>query len=95
MRTQTLVELDHQSKPLVLRGGVARTFRSLVSFLALLFLLTGTYLLGDAFEHPLAAQAVAVLAAALSLALAAILFYYLLNPRKRKLLPNSWFRRAA
>lgn len=90
-----LGEQDHRCKPLVLRGGVARTFRSLVSFLAVLFLLTGAYLLGDAFEHPLAAQAVAVLAAALSLALAATLFYYLLKPRKGKFLPNHWFRRAA
>src|SRR5579863_3404062 len=46
MRTQMLVELDRRSKPLVLRGGAARTFRSLASFLALLFLLTGAYLLG-------------------------------------------------
>jgi len=95
MRTEIFGRFDPQSKPLVLRGGVGRTFGSLISFLALLFLLTGAYLLGDAFEHPLDAQAVAVLAAALSLALAAILFYYLLKPRKRKFLPSSWFRRAA
>lgn len=95
MRTEAFGGMDRRIKPLVLRGGVARTFGSLVSFLALLFLLTGTYLLGDAFEHPLDAQAVAVLAAALSLALAAILFYYLLKPRKRKFLPNGWFKRAA
>jgi len=95
MRAGMLGHFDPQGKPLILRGGVARTFGSLVSFLASLFLLTGAYLLGDAFEHPLAAQAVAVLAAALSLALAAILFYYLLKPRKRRFLPSSWFRRAA
>jgi hypothetical protein len=39
-----------KSNRLVLRGGAARTFASLVSFLAFLFFLTGAYLLGDAFE---------------------------------------------
>lgn len=68
-------------KPLVIRGGLARTFGSLVSFLAAVFLLFGFYLLADAFEHPLSAEAVAVLAGALSIALAVILFYYLLKPR--------------
>jgi hypothetical protein len=70
-------------KPLVLRGGLARTFGSLVSFLALLFLLCGVYLLRDNIEHPLDAQPAATLAAAASITLAAILFYYLLKPRRR------------
>jgi len=70
-----------RTKPLVIRGSLARTFGSLVCFLAALFLLLGFYLLVDAFEHPLDAQAVAVLTSALSIALAAILFYYLLKPR--------------
>jgi uncharacterized BrkB/YihY/UPF0761 family membrane protein len=71
-------------KPLVLRGGLARTFGSLASFLAMLFLLLGLYLLRDALEHPLDAQAAAVLAAAFSITLAVILLYYLLKPRHRK-----------
>lgn len=74
MRAEILVRAAvHHVKPLVLRGGLAHTFGSLAGFLALLFLLFGPYLLGDAFEHPLAAGAVAVLAAAFSLTLAAIL----------------------
>lgn len=69
------------SKPLVIRGSLARTFGSLVCFLAALFSLLGFYLLADAFEHPLDAQAAAVLTGALSIALALILFYYLVKPR--------------
>jgi hypothetical protein len=74
--------VTHSVKPLVIRGGVVRTFGSLATFLAMLFLLLGSYLLGDALEHPLAAQAVAVLAAAFSITLAAILLYFLLKPRR-------------
>jgi len=75
MRTDTLDRVaTHHVRPLVIRG--------LASFLALLFLLLGSYLLGDAFEHPLDAQAVAVLAAAFSITLAAILLYFLLKPRR-------------
>ena len=40
-----------------------------------------SYLLGDAFVHPLEAQALAVLGAALSITLASILLYFLLKPR--------------
>lgn len=82
MRAETLVRVAaHHVKPLVIRGGLARTFGSLASFLAVLFLLGGLYLLGDAFEHPLTAQAVAVLAATFSITLASILLYFLLKPR--------------
>ncbi len=84
MRAETLVRAEtHHAKPLVIRGGLARTFGGLVSFLALLFLLMGLYLLRDAIVHPLDAQAIAVLAAAPSITLAAILFYFLLKPRPR------------
>jgi hypothetical protein len=86
MRDENLVRVaaHHVVKPLVIRAGLVRTFGSLVSFLALLFLLGGLYLLADAFEHPLAAQAVAVLAAAFSITLASILLYFLFKPRPRQ-----------
>lgn len=95
MRADTLSPVsEHQVKPLVIRGGLARTFGSLASFLAVLFLILGFYLLGDAFEHPLDAQAAAVLAAAFSITLAAILLYFLLKPRRRPRSRNVRFRRA-
>jgi hypothetical protein len=53
MRAETFVRIAHHHvKPLVIRGGLARTFGSLASFLAVLFLLLGLYLLGDGFQHP-------------------------------------------
>jgi hypothetical protein len=95
MRAETLVRVAaHDVKPLVIRGGLARTFGSLVSFLAVLFLFFGLYLLGDAFEHPLAAQAVAVLAAAFSITLASILLYFLCKPKHSKRPRTTRFRRA-
>ena len=95
MHAETLGHIPQHAKPLVIRGGVAHTFGSLVSFLALLFLLLGTYLLEDASENPLNAQAAAVLVATFSITLAAILFYYLLKPRHRKRARVASFRRAA
>jgi len=94
MRVETLARVTtHHIKPLVIRGGLARTFGSLASFLAVLFLIFGFYMLGDAFEHPLDAQAAAVLAAAFCITLAAILLYFLLKPRRSKRSRAVRFRR--
>ena len=83
-------------KPLIIRAGLARTFGGVAGFVATLFLLLGLYLLRDAFEHPLDAQALLVLAAALGITLAVILFYYLLKPKPRheERTRASWLRRA-
>ncbi|HEY2546183.1 MAG TPA: hypothetical protein VGI46_08975 [Candidatus Acidoferrum sp.] len=95
MRAETLVRIvTNDVKPLVIRGGLARTFGSLAGFLALLFLIFGFYILEDAFEHPLAAQAAAILAAAFSITLAAILIYFLLKPRRGARSRSARFRRA-
>jgi hypothetical protein len=96
MRAETLIRAaaHHVVKPLVIRGGLARTFGSLVSFLAILFLLGGLYLLGDAFEHPLDAQAAGVLAAAFSITLASILLYFHFKPRHGQRPRAARFRRA-
>ncbi|MHB8502109.1 MAG: hypothetical protein ACYDCG_12485 [Candidatus Acidiferrales bacterium] len=97
MRAESLVRASApHAKPLVIRGGLARTFGSLVSFLALIFLLVGLYLLRDAFAHPLDAHAVGILAAALSITLSAILFYFLLKPKPQRgeRLRTPRFRRA-
>jgi hypothetical protein len=85
MRAETLVRpAPHHAKPLAIRAGLARTFGGLAGFLALLFLLIGFYLLGEAFEYPLAAQPVGVLVAAFSITLAVILLFYLLKPRYKQ-----------
>jgi uncharacterized BrkB/YihY/UPF0761 family membrane protein len=95
MRAETVARVaTHHGKPLVIRGGLARTFGSLVSFIATLFLFLGSYLLGDAFVHPLDAQAAAVLTAAFSITLAVILLFYLLKPRHTFRKHDTHFRRA-
>jgi len=95
MRIETLMRVAaHPVKPLVIRGGLARTFGSLASFLAAICLIFGFYLLGDAFVHPLDAQAVGVLAAAFSITLAAILLYFLIKPRHAQRERATRFRRG-
>ena len=42
----------------------------------------GVYILADAFENPVAAQAVALIGAAFVIALASIILYYLFKPRR-------------
>jgi len=71
------------SKPLVIRGGLARTFGGLASFLAVIFLCGGIYILEDALSNPVEAQAASVIAGAFSIALATILLFYLLKPSAR------------
>lgn len=71
-------------KSLVVRGGLARTFGSLASFLALSFLGAGIYILADAFANPVDAQAVALIVAAFVIALASIILFYLFKPRSSR-----------
>lgn len=82
------------AKSLVVRGGLARTFGSLISFLAVMFLCFGFYLLEDVFANPLAAQAVGVIAGAFIVALAAILLFYLFKPRNRSRARTDRFTRG-
>ncbi len=75
-------------KPLVVRGGLVRTFGSLAGFLALIFLCGGLYILEDVFANPLEAGAAAVISAAFIITLAALLLFYLIKPRKRPRTPR-------
>lgn len=68
--------------PLVVRGGLSRTFGSLAGFAALGFLSLGIYLLADAFAHPLDAGAAGVIVAAFAIAIAMLLFVFLFKPRR-------------
>lgn len=69
-------------KSLAVRGGLARTFGSLATFLVVTFLCSGIYILEDAVANPLAAQAAALIFGAFIIALATILLYYLIKPGK-------------
>lgn len=72
----------HAPKPLVVRGGLGRTFGSLASFLALTLIAGGSYILADAFAHPVDAQAAGLITAAFVIALGLLLLFYLLKPRR-------------
>ncbi len=71
-------------RALVVRGGLPRTFGGLTFFFALTLLCWGVYLLEDALAHPVTAQAAALISAAFIIALAIILLFYLLKPRRKK-----------
>jgi len=73
---------SHAPKPLVVRGGLGRTFGSLASFLAFTLIAGGSYLLADAFAHPVDAQAAGLIVAAFVIALGLLLLFYLLKPRR-------------
>ena len=67
---------------LPVRDGVARSFGGLGSFLAVIFLGSGIYLLQESFTDPLRAQAVGLIAGAFIIALATILIYFIFSPQK-------------
>lgn len=85
MRLEILHHTSVQRPPksLVVRGGLARTFGGLATFLVLTFLCSGIYIIEDAFAHPLAAQAAALISGAFAIALATILLFYLIKPGKQ------------
>lgn len=74
------------TKALVVRGSLARTFGGLASFLALTLLFTGVYVLGDALANPVSAGTAAPIFGAVLTAIAAVLFYFLVGPTRRKAL---------
>ncbi len=96
MQEEFLVEEPETrpAKALVARAGLFRTFGSLAGFLALLLLTVGIYLLEDTFSNPLTAQAPALLAAGFVLGLDAVLFYFLMKPRKKMRLAHLHHRRG-
>lgn len=67
-------------KPLVVRAGLSRTFGSIAGFAALGLLSLGIYLLGDAFAHPVDAEATGVIVAAFAIAIAMLLIVFIFKP---------------
>ena len=82
-RRKRFFSLARSPKPLIVRAGLARTFGSLGSFTAIIFLGAGIYLLREAFSDPLTAQSVGVISGAVVIALATMLIYFLVSPRAR------------
>lgn len=78
-----VVEAEHDETPLFVRASPPRTFLGLGAFVEIGLLFCGSYLLIDSIARPLEASQTAVLAAALMLALALILLFYLFQPMRR------------
>jgi hypothetical protein len=70
----------HAYRRLMIRGRLTRTFGGLAAFLAVIFLLSGIYILRDMFQNSITDSAAPVLAAAFLIALASLLSFYLLKP---------------
>jgi len=83
------------AKSLLARGGLFRTFGTLLGFLALLLLIVGIYILQDTFANPLTAQPTALLAAGFLLGLDAVLIFFMMKPRKKLRTANARRRRRS
>jgi hypothetical protein len=83
------------AKSLVARGGLFRTFGSLLGFLALFLLILGIYILQDTFANPLTAQPTALLAAGFILGLDSVLIYFIMKPHKALRLVDTRRRRRS
>jgi len=73
----------HPSRSLAVRAGLVSTFGGLAGFAAVTFLCAGLYILDDVFANPLTAGAAAVISAAFIIALAAMLLFFLIKPKRR------------
>jgi hypothetical protein len=71
---------DRSLAPLLVRAGAARTLGSIIVLLSLVMLSLGIYQVIEAVRHPLEAQSAMLIAAAVFIALAIILFCYVLEP---------------
>lgn len=79
------VELVHgrDKLPLVVRARFETTFFGIGTFLAVVLLFTGGYLLAETFLNPLGASDMGLIAAGFVLALSSFLLVYLVRPRAK------------
>ncbi len=76
----------HDKTPLVVRASLPRTFWSLGAFVELGLIFCGVYLLAEASLKPLEADQASILSAGVILALASVLLFYMIRPRRRQAL---------
>lgn len=79
---ETLCERD--KTPLVVRGSLPRTFRTLGLIIELCLFFFGTYLLINVIERPLEADPPSVIGAGVMLALASTLLFYMVWPLRKE-----------
>lgn len=78
----------HYKTPLVVRASLPRTFWSLGAFVELGLIFCGVYLLAEVSLKPLEADQVSILSAGVILALAIVLLFYMVRPRRKQVLPR-------
>ena len=76
----------HYKTPLVVRASLPRTFWSLGAFVEFGLLFCGIYLLAEASLKPLEADQASIISAAVILALACVLLFYMIRPRRKQVL---------
>lgn len=79
---ETVCERD--KTPLVVRGSLPRTFRTLGLLMELCLFFCGTYLLVNVIKRPLEADPPSVIGAGVMLALASTLLFYMVWPLRRE-----------
>ena len=67
--------------PLLVQAGAAHTLGNIVTFLSVTLLCLGAYVLVEVIRHPLDAQSSEIIGAAVMIALAATLLFFLFEPR--------------
>ena len=85
----------HYKTPLVVRASLPRTFWSLGAFIEIGLLFCGVYLLAEAGLKPLEADQASVISAGVILALAIVLLFYMIRPRRKQVLPRPEASRIA
>jgi hypothetical protein len=78
----------HYKTPLVVRASLPRTFWGLGAFIELGLISCGVYLLAEAILKPLEANQASVISAGVILALASVLLFYMVRPRRKQVLPR-------
>jgi len=86
---RSIAAAAHCSTPLVVRASLPRTFLTLGVFVELGLVSGGIYLLIEVSLYPLEAGQAAVICAGVLLALATILLFYLVNPKRSKALAKD------
>ena len=76
----------HYKTPLAARASLPRTFWSLGAFVEFGLLFCGVYLLAEASLKPLEADQASIISAAVILALACVLLFYMIRPRRKQVL---------
>ena len=79
-------EVAHSKTPLVVRASLPRTFWSLGAFVEFGLIFCGIYLLAEASLKPLEADQASIISAGVILALASVLLFYMIRPRRKQVL---------